>query len=170
MAFAEDYNDVASRIRSFREKYPEGSLQPADPLNPYRVETIGDRTFIVYAAAAYRDRDDQRPGIGVAWELFPGKTNFTRDSELMNAETSAWGRAIVAALASDAKKVASQDEVTSAEAARPAPKAKIDALVREAKEVGLDEWVKDQQFPWPWPQEVCDAVRIKIDERAGEPF
>jgi hypothetical protein len=69
-------------------------------------------TFIVYSAAAYRDEADSRPGIGVAWEAFPGQTPYTAGSELMNAETSAWGRAIVAALASDSKRgVSSREEV-----------------------------------------------------------
>lgn len=111
MAIDPNYVDVAERIREFREKHPEGSLQPADLATPYRIEHIGDQTFLTYSAAAYRTPDDPRPGIGTAWEPVPGKTNFTRDSELMNAETSAWGRAIVAVLAADTKKIVSADEV-----------------------------------------------------------
>jgi len=105
------YVDVAERIRMFREKYPNGSLQPLDHNKPYDVITVGERSFVVYVAAAYRTADDQRPGVGMAWEPFPGKTPYTRDSELMNAETSAWGRAIIAALASDTQKIASAEEV-----------------------------------------------------------
>jgi len=113
------YIDVAARIVEFRNRYPEGSLQPVDPANPYRIETIGDRTFIVYTAAAYRHPDDKRPGIGVAWEPFPGLTPYTRNSELMNAETSAWGRAIIAVLAADAKRgIASLEEVRNRQAER----------------------------------------------------
>ena len=111
-----DYVDVAERIRQFRAAYPEGSLQPANPEIPFKVLTIGDRTFIAYVAAAYRHPDDVRPGIGAAWETFPGKTPYTKDSELQNAESSAWGRAIVAALAADTKKVASLDEVRARKA------------------------------------------------------
>jgi hypothetical protein len=75
--------------------------------------------FIVYAAAAYREPGDPRPGIGMAWEPFPGRTPYTAASELMNAETSAWGRAIQAVLASDAKKgVASREEVRNRRAER----------------------------------------------------
>lgn len=113
-----NYVEVAERIRDFRQLYPSGALRPVDPANPYRIETIGDKTFIVYMAAAYRSAEDQLPGIGVAWEPFPGKTSFTRDSELMNAETSAWGRAIVAALAADTKRgIASDSEVRARTAA-----------------------------------------------------
>jgi hypothetical protein len=129
-----DYVDVAERIRIFREQYPTGSLQPVNPAEPFTVTTIGERTYITYTAAAYRTPDDPRPGIGVAWEPFPGRTPYTKDSEAMVAETSAWGRAIVAALAADTKRIASRDEVQArreqkqerqpAEQAQPAPKVK----------------------------------------------
>jgi len=110
MAFAKDYVDVATRIRDFKAEYPTGSLQQV------RLEfhTIGEQTFVLYVAACFRTPDDQRPGIGSAWEPVPGKTPYTKDSEVMVAETSAWGRAIVAATGADTKNsgsIASADEV-----------------------------------------------------------
>jgi hypothetical protein len=103
-----DYIDVATRIVEFREKFPEGSLQQVK----YEFVTVNNKDWVVYTAAAYRSPDDQRPGIGTAWEPIPGPTNFTRDSEVQNAETAAWGRAMVAALAVDTKKgIASSEEV-----------------------------------------------------------
>lgn len=124
-----DYIDVAERISEFRAKHPEGSLQPAIVERPYTIESVGEATFIVYVAAAYRTPDDKLPGIGAAWEPFPGKTTFTRGSELQNAETSAWGRAIVAALAGDTKRaVASTQEVASR-----AEEAEKDKELEEAK-------------------------------------
>lgn len=107
-----DYVDVAERIRGFKAEYPDGSLQS---LEGPKLMLVGDKTFIVYCAAAYRTPDDQRPGVGWAWEPVPGPTPFTRDSELMNAETSAWGRAIVA-LGFDTKKIASSEEVRNRQA------------------------------------------------------
>lgn len=110
--FMDNYVDVAERIRLLKERYPEASLQPADPARPYWIEevpNVGPR--LVYVAACYRTPTDPRPGIGMAWEPIPGLTQFTKGSELMVAETSAWGRAIVAALAADSQKVASADEV-----------------------------------------------------------
>jgi len=117
----DDYNTVNERLADFREQYPDGSLQPADPGQKFeilKIEGIDKNgkdftaTFIVYTAAAYRTPEDTRPGIGMAWEVFPGRTPYTLGSELMNAETSAWGRAIVAALASDSKKgISSREEV-----------------------------------------------------------
>jgi hypothetical protein len=116
-----DYKDVAERLADFRAKHPDGSLQPANLSEPFRVVTIGDRAFIAYTAAAYRSPDDPRPGIGTAYEPFPGKTPYTRDSELQNAETSAWGRAILAALASESRSVASADEVRNRRADQGQP-------------------------------------------------
>lgn len=113
------YNEVATRIVEARKKYPDGGLQPVDPTNPFRVVTIGEQTFVEYTAAFYRTPDDPRPGIGVAWEPFPGTTPYTKNSELMNAETSAWGRALIAAFAADAKKgIASSQETRNREAER----------------------------------------------------
>jgi hypothetical protein len=117
--FAPEYVDVAARLVEFRTKHPEGSLQPADLTVPFRVERIGDETYIVVVAAAYRAADDPRPGIGMAYEAYPGKTPYTRGSELQNAETSAWGRAIMAALAADSRRgIASAEEVRNRQAER----------------------------------------------------
>lgn len=113
--WAKDYIDVATRIAEFRAKYPNGSLQPANIDEPIKIFNIGDKTYLQYIAVAYRNENDTKPGIGIAWELFPGKTPFTRDSEAMVCETSAWGRAIVAALAADTKKgIATYEEVKAA--------------------------------------------------------
>jgi hypothetical protein len=113
------YNDVASRMAEFFTKHPEGSLQPANPGQPFEVRLIGDHAFVVYTAAAYRTPDDTRPGIGIAWEPFPGRTPYTKDSEVQNAETSAWGRAILAVGAADTRKgVASAEEVRNRQADR----------------------------------------------------
>jgi hypothetical protein len=107
-----DYVEVAERIAIFRAAHPEGSLQPARLDRPWEIVEIDGARFIVYGAAAYRSPDDIRPGIGYAYEQVPGRTPYTRGSELQNAETSAWGRAIIAALAADSRKgIASADEV-----------------------------------------------------------
>lgn len=124
----DDYIDVAQRIAEFRAKHPEGSLQPLNPEQPFEIRELAGTdksgkevcgTFIIYAAAAYRSPDDPRPGVGCAYEVFPGRTPYTAGSELQNAETAAWGRAIVAVLAADTRAgVASQQEVRNRQAER----------------------------------------------------
>lgn len=112
-----DYVDVAERIREFREKYPEGTLQAE--IIPLPDSITG---FIAVKAYAYRAPDDPRPGVGLAYEPVPGKTPYTKDSELQNAETSAWGRAIIAVGVADTKRgVASANEVRNRRADQDAP-------------------------------------------------
>jgi hypothetical protein len=126
----EGYIDVAERIAEFRGKYPDGSLQQQ---SLEFVRDFANKDWVVYTAAAYRTPDDPRPGVGTAWEPVPGPTNFTRDSEVQNAETAAWGRALIATFAVDAKEIASKQEVV----ARTAPK-----VVDPVDEVLVNEWIE----------------------------
>ena len=142
----DDYVDVAERLSIFRELYPNGSLQPWDPMRPYAIETLGDQVYVVVVAAAYRDPDDCRPGVGMAYEVFPGRTQFTKGSELQNAETSAWGRAVVAALAADTKRgIASAQEVRNRVAERDADDARA-SLLRTVERLGVSSTAAAEQF------------------------
>jgi hypothetical protein len=127
MAFAKDYKDVATRLSEIRAIYPELSLQQV------RCELIdqGGQLGWLYVAAAFRTPDDLRPGMGTAFEPVPGKTPYTKDSELMVAETSAWGRALVAIGADTKNGVASADEVK----ARPKP-----------QETATTDFIKDAEY------------------------
>jgi hypothetical protein len=117
------YNTVAERLTEFFTKYPDGTLSQVKyellEVPVYgRVDDVvvqtGMRVYVTYTAAAYRNPDDMKPGIGTAWEPIPGPTQFTRDSEMQNAETAAWGRAILAVGAADTRKgIASRDEVAA---------------------------------------------------------
>lgn len=112
----QDYKEVPQRIADLKAVHPDARLRPANPEKPFDIVNVDGKTYIVYVAACYRDADDVLPGIGVAWEPFPGKTPYTKDSELMNAETSAWGRAIVATLRSESKSIASAEDVRNRQA------------------------------------------------------
>lgn len=133
-----DYIDVATRLIEFRGIYPNGALQPwRDPyIAEVKMPDGSIKSFMVYSAAAYGSPDDKLPGVGYAWEPIPGPTNFTRDSELQNAETAAWGRAMVAKLAVDTKKgIASSEEVRNRQTkSTEAPAAKAPEPKREFSE------------------------------------
>jgi hypothetical protein len=104
-----NYVEVNERITEFRERFPEGSLQSTVLHFP-----DADLPFLVVEARAFRTPSDPRPGIGLAWEPFPGQTPYTRNSELQNAETSAWGRALVAVGAADARRgIATREDVAA---------------------------------------------------------
>ena len=139
-----DYVDVKQRITEFYAKYPEGSIQ-------FEFKGILDSNpdMIWGIAYAYRTATDERPGIGTAAELGIGKTTFTRGSELMNLETSAWGRAIGSLGIGLGKSVSTKQEVEAAQARQelsddpwqertplPAPKAKQ----------GLPDDMTDKQY------------------------
>ncbi len=100
-----DYVTVAERVTAFYTKFPDGSLQSEIvELNESRV---------VMRAYAYRTPTDERPGIGYSSLGIPGTTPYTKNSEIENCESSAWGRAI-AALGFEVKRgIASGDEIAN---------------------------------------------------------
>lgn len=125
-----DYIDVATRIVEFRDKYPDGRLRQKD----IQFIDFANKSWVVFTAEAWRSADDPAPAHGTAWEPVPGPTQFTRDSELQNAETAAWGRAMVAALAVDTRKgIASSEEVRNRQV-KSEPDAPSDADVIEQVE------------------------------------
>jgi hypothetical protein len=85
-----EYVDVAERLRTFFDRYPDGSIQA----NPPTVVELDGKRFITVTASAYRNPADARPAVASAWEVWPGRTPYTKDSEAMNCETSAVGRAL----------------------------------------------------------------------------
>ena len=85
-----NYVDVATRIKLLVEKYPAASINCTPP----KVVNIDGHTFIEVTAEVMCNDGSMRIATASAWEPFPGKTPYTRDSEMMNAETSAIGRAI----------------------------------------------------------------------------
>ena len=116
-----NYVDVATRIKLLVEKYPKASINCSTP----KVVVIDGHTFIevsahincgeiVYETA---ERIMYKSASASAWEPFPGKTPYTRDSEMMNAETSAIGRAIGALGIGLTGSMASQNEVANRQGA-----------------------------------------------------
>jgi hypothetical protein len=166
-----DYIDVATRIVEFREKYPQGSLQQVS----VDFREFGGQAWVIYTAAAYRSPDDVRPGMGTAWEPVPGKTPYTRDSELQNAETAAWGRAIVAALAADTRKgVASAEEVRNrreAEEQEPQQRrAPREASRRQtpSTDVARVKTAIAAYFPGKTPSQIAAEVSDRLGKPAAE--
>lgn len=116
-----DYDEVPVRIRAFYADHPEGRLLSRTILSgenvgrTHRFETDEDgQRWVVVVADVFRTADDTHPaGTGTARDPFPGRTPYTRNSEVENAETSAWGRALSAA-GYPGKSVASAEEIKTA--------------------------------------------------------
>jgi hypothetical protein len=118
MAFdLKDYVTVSQRVAEFYKIHPDGRIVSDAP----QVVELANQVFISITTRVYRSPDDTLPCAGTAWEPFPGKTQFTRESEMMNAETSAIGRALAAAGIMVSRSLASANEV---QARQPDPKAK----------------------------------------------
>lgn len=120
------YVEVKDRIEAFYAKYPEGSIQT-------EIVMLTDNK-VVTKSFAYRFLEDTRPGVGHSQLAIPGKTNYTRDSELENCETSSIGRAI-AALGFEVKKAfASANEVANkqSDAAPRSTNATVSQQVKQA--------------------------------------
>ena len=112
-----DYVDVKTRVLLFYKRFPDGVL---------RFEFKGvlehNPEMIWGIAYAYKTPDDPLPAIGTAQELATGRTSFTRGSELMNLESSAWGRAIGALGIGLENGIATAQEVEYAKARQPEQK------------------------------------------------
>ena len=131
------YVTVVERIALFYKRYPEGSLQ-MDP--PVFTEVEG-KHYVIGRAYAYRTADDTRPGVGTAWEVIPGTTPFKRGSEVMNLETSAWGRAIGSLNIGIDKSIATWDEIEAAKAPN--------TIVQTTEAIPDDPWNTQTDTPAP---------------------
>lgn len=103
-----DYVEVKDRIKLFYELYGQGRLVTSK----VKMLTAPDgKQRVMVQAKAYRNPDDRLPGIGTSWMDLPGTTSFTRGSEVENAETSAWGRAIGSLGILIDRSIATQNEI-----------------------------------------------------------
>ena len=149
-----DYVEVKDRVAQFWALYPDGRIEtdPPEGLN------LDGRFFISATARVYKHRDNPTPdATGSAWEQFPGKTPYTKDSEAMNAETSAIGRALgflnigIGGSLASAEEVRNRNEERNAPAPDPVPdgalrkddaKKHVVAQLKKLYPNGNDEWVK----------------------------
>jgi len=160
-----DYVPVAERLAKLRADHPDAVLQTIG----YEFRDVAGQTILIVCAACWTSENDQRPGIAFASEPFPGKTPYTRDSEIMNAETSAWGRAIVAKLAADTtRSVASRDEV-AASAARSDETVRYasDGQIRNLQHLVEERGLPDGNHGIPWPDLLTADPRPTMREASG---
>jgi len=86
-----NYVDVPTRLTLALAKYPDLRVQETDQ----QIVTMPDgSTFIRCTVTVWRDPLDTLPGVASAAEPYPGKTPYTKNSELMVGMTSALGRCL----------------------------------------------------------------------------
>lgn len=155
------YVTVADRLLAFYSANPDGRIRCKRP----RVVTIDDRTFLEVVATVYRSPDDRTPTVASAWEPYPGRTPYTRDSEAMNAETSAVGRALGLAGYGSTRSIASREEVAARQSASSgiAPanaKGRVLAAARGDQEVAREAW----RIVFPDNPAAIDVERLEACE------
>lgn len=112
------YNTVAKRLAAFTNDHPNGKIIPRMVQFAFNESGQG---YVVMGASIYKEwtpgkNNDLPDGTGFAGMPIPGPNNFTRNSEIENAETSAIGRALasIGYLSKDAEgqpSYASSDEI-----------------------------------------------------------
>lgn len=91
MAFdLSDYVDVRHRLELALLAYPDLRVVETPP----ELIHVHDRIYIQCGVTVYRTHDDPTPGTAYCWEVWPGRTPYTKDSEQPNGATSALGRAL----------------------------------------------------------------------------
>lgn len=103
-----DYVEVKDRIKLLYELFGQARLVTEEVTLTNEPD---GKPRVMVKALAYRTPDDPHPGVGYSWLELPGATPYTRGSELENAETSAWGRAIASLGILLDKSIASQQEI-----------------------------------------------------------
>ena len=111
-----DYVEVKDRIKLFYKLFGQGRLVTGE----VRLTTEPDGVpRVMVQGLAYRSPEDPLPGVGWSWLEVPGKTPYTRGSEVENAETSAWGRAIGALGILIDRSIASSNEIENKRGEEP---------------------------------------------------
>jgi hypothetical protein len=160
-----NYVDVPTRFAAALERWPELRIIENRP----EIITIADKTFISVTMQAWRTPDDPVPAQATCFEPFPGKTSFTRDSEQMNASTSALGR-VLGLMMSFGPKMASAEEVrnrqeTSAPATlvRQPEKPRTQALGANASNAPSEaqlKYLRGLNYEGPVPETRADATAL----------
>lgn len=99
---------VQDRLKMALDRFPNLRVQETD----VRPVEIAGQTFISVTMTVYREPGDDLPAVATAYEVFPGRTPFQKGSEMMNASTSALGRALGFMGFGISKSIASADEVS----------------------------------------------------------
>lgn len=160
------YVEAKDRVAEFWRLFPDGRIRCLPP----KVVQVEGRTFIESHVLVYTHRDHTEPdATGTAWEQWPGKTPYTKDSEAMNAETSAVGRALGFLSIGITGSLASADEVRNRRAEQEPPGASVAKVKAQLVErvtaagVSADDAPKHAKAIW-------DNAEVKVVDGRVEPL
>jgi len=113
-----DYVDVPTRLAEALKRWPDLRVQETKPI----IVTVDNQQYVEISCTVWRDSTDLMPTVAYCWEPIPGRTPYTKGSEMMNASTSCLGRALGFLGMGIGKSIASRNEV---QARQPSPIAEV---------------------------------------------
>jgi hypothetical protein len=113
-----DYVDVPTRLAEALKRWPDLRIQETKPI----IVTVDNQQYVEISCTVWNDANDLMPTVAYCWEPIPGRTPYTKGSEMMNASTSCLGRALGMKGMGIGKSIASLNEV---QARQPATIAEV---------------------------------------------
>jgi hypothetical protein len=136
-----DYVDVPTRLAQALKQFPDLRIQETKPI----IVTVDNQQYVEISCTVWRDCTDLMPTVAYCWEPIPGRTPYTKGSEMMNASTSCLGRALGFLGMGIGKSIASRNEV---QARQPATVADI-TPIREDLEQPFGDTTDTKQYASP---------------------
>ena len=136
-----DYVDVPTRLAQALKQFPDLRIQETKPI----IVTVDNQQYVEISCTVWRDANDLVPTVAYCWEPIPGRTPYTKGSEMMNASTSCLGRALGFLGMGIGKSIASRNEV---QARQPATVADI-TPIREDLEQPFGDTTDNKQYASP---------------------
>ena len=159
-----DYVEVKDRIAKFYELFGQGRLVTGE----VRLSNEPDGVpRVMVQGLAYRSPEDLHPGVGWSWMELPGKTTYTKGSELENTETSAWGRAIGSLGILIDRSIASANEVDNKKGEAPKQTAQEAGEFEKGALVGTIELSKDAPEFLPKVSAEGGTLVFKLRDKSG---
>jgi hypothetical protein len=136
-----DYVDVPTRLAEALKRWPDLRIQETKPI----IVTVDNQQYVEISCTVWRDSTDLMPTIAYCWEPIPGRTPYTKGSEMMNASTSCLGRALGFLGMGIGKSIASRNEV---QARQPGPLAEVKPI-RDDLEQPFGDTTNTKQYASP---------------------
>jgi len=136
-----DYVDVPTRLAQALKQFPDLRIQETKPI----IVTVDNQQYVEISCTVWKDANDLLPTVAYCWEPIPGKSPFTKGSEMMNASTSCLGRALGFLGMGIGKSIASRNEV---QARQPATVADV-SPIRADLEQPFGDTTDTKQFASP---------------------
>ena len=136
-----DYVDVPTRLAEALKRWPDLRIQETKPL----IVTVDNQQYVEISCTVWRDSTDLMPTVAYCWEPIPGRTPYTKGSEMMNASTSCLGRALGFLGMGIGKSIASRNEV---QARQPSPIAEV-TPIRDDLEQPFGDTTDTKQYASP---------------------